>query len=77
MSSSDAAGTRWRGVYGGQVDHLYVGAYVVDQETGTRGQIEALLDDGWVQMRRDDGRSVRARLRPGDPAVAQEKLAVD
>jgi hypothetical protein len=36
---------RWRGLCGGRVDRLYVGAHVIDQQHGIRGQITQLLDD--------------------------------
>jgi hypothetical protein len=51
-----------------------VGAWVVDQQTGERSQIEALLPDGSVQLRRGDGTSIRVQLRPGDPNAAEGKL---
>lgn len=69
----DPNSSRWRGVHGGEIDHLYVGAYVVDQSTGARGQIEAIYEDNWVQLRYEDGRSVRVRVLPGDPAAARAK----
>jgi hypothetical protein len=69
----DPNSSRWRGVHGGEIDHLYVGAYVVDQSTGACGQIEAIYEDNWVQLRYEDGRSVRVRVLPGDPAAARAK----
>jgi hypothetical protein len=61
------ASGRWRGLYGGRVDRLYVGAHVIDQQHGIRGQITQLLDDDWVELRFEDGQLRRVRLRPADP----------
>jgi hypothetical protein len=61
------SGGPWRGLLGGAIDHLYVGAHVIDQQHGIRGQIERLVDDGWVELRLDDGGSRRVRLRPATP----------
>jgi hypothetical protein len=58
---------RWRGLLGGRVDRLYVGAHVIDQQHGIRGEVTQLLDDDWVELRFEDGQLRRLRLRPADP----------
>ena len=60
----------WRGLHGGHVDNLYVGAHVIDQVHGIRGQITALLDDGSVELKCDDGQVRHVHLRPADPQAA-------
>jgi hypothetical protein len=56
----------WEGKYGGVVDGPYVGAHLIDANTGLRGQVEEVLDDGWLQVRLQDGRSARIRVRRPD-----------
>jgi len=67
----DPISSRWHGLHGGEIDHIFVGAYVLDQSTGARGRVEAIFEDNWVQLRYDDGRLARVRLSPGDPAAAR------
>lgn len=57
----------WEGQHGGVIDGPYVGAHVIDANTGLRGQIEEVLDDGWLQVRLDDGSSIRIRARRPTP----------
>ena len=64
MKSSAPSSGPWRGLYGGTANALFVGAWVVDQATGRRGQITAILEDGWVELRMDNGEVVRVRIRP-------------
>lgn len=58
---------KWRGLHGGGLNQLYVGAWVMDQATGQLGQIERLLDADWVELRFEDGRVARVRLTPAAP----------
>jgi hypothetical protein len=57
----------WEGQHGGIVDGPYVGAHVIDANTDLRGQVEEVLDGGWLQVRLDDGRSVRMKVRRPNP----------
>jgi hypothetical protein len=53
-------GGEWRGLRGGTSDSPFVGAYVVDQATGKRGQVEKVLGPRTALVRLEDGTLVRA-----------------
>lgn len=44
-------------------DGPYVGGWMVEANTGLSCQVEEVLDDGWFQVRLEDGRSVRLKAR--------------
>ena len=56
----------WEGQHGGVHDGPYVGAYLIDANTGQRAKVEEVLEDDWFRVRLDDGRSVRVKLRRPD-----------
>lgn len=59
----EPAAAPWRAIHGGGLESLFVGAHVIDQKTGRRGQVEQVLGPQSAVVRLEDG--TQARISPG------------
>src|ERR1700733_1048300 len=54
-ANPDPAPAPWRGIHGGEANSSFVGAHVIDRDTGQRGQVEQVLGPASVLVRLEDG----------------------